>query len=67
MFLEVIKPLGVTEADEKFDEILHANWLKFLNLLAALDEHGGELIVSLRNMVLYQLEAVSCCIGSREV
>ena len=65
-FLGLMKPLGVANADEEFDKILHANRMKFLKLLAALDAYRGELIVGLRNMALYQLEAMSFCVGARE-
>lgn len=66
-FRALMKPLGIDNADEEFDRILHANWSAFLKLLAALEAHSGGLIVSLRNMAQYQLEAMSFCIGARDI
>lgn len=54
------------EADEAFDRILHFNRTRFIGLLEALAPHGGNLIVSLRKMARFQLEAMSWCIGARE-
>jgi hypothetical protein len=66
-FRALMKTMGVGDADELFDRIVHANWEKFLKLLDALDAHSGALIVGLRNMVLYQLQAMSSCIGARDL
>lgn len=67
MFRALVKPLGVENADEEFDRILHANWTKFLRLLGVLETREGELIVRLRTMAQYQLEAMSFCIGARQI
>lgn len=66
-FRVLMKPLGLKNPDEVFDSILHANWTKFLKLLAALEPHTGELVRTLRNMAHYQLEAMTWCIGAREI
>jgi hypothetical protein len=66
-FRALMKPLGLKNPDEEFDRVLHANWTKFLKLLAALEPHTGELIRTLRNMVHYQLEAMTWCVGAREI
>lgn len=55
------------EADEVFDRILHFNRAAFVGLLDALASHGGKAVVALRKMARFQLEAMSWCIGSREV
>lgn len=55
------------EADEAFDRILRFNRAKFLGLLEALAPHKGELVVTLRKMARFQLEAMSWCIGARQV
>ena len=55
------------DADEVFDRILHFNRMKFLKLLAALEEQEGDLVLMLRRMARFQLEAMSNCIGSREL
>ncbi|HTT84926.1 MAG TPA: hypothetical protein VMF67_15730 [Rhizomicrobium sp.] len=67
MFVELMKPLSVANVDEEFDAVVHANATKFLKLLAALDPHRGELIIVMRKMALYQLEAMTFCVGAREV
>lgn len=55
------------EADEAFDRILHFNRARFIELLDALAPHDGKLVVTLRRMARFQLEAMSWCIGSREL
>jgi hypothetical protein len=57
----------VQNPDEVFDFILRFNALKFLELLELLEPHDGELVVTLRRVARYQLEAMAHCIGSREV
>lgn len=66
-FRALMKPLGASNPDEEFDRIAHANWTKFLELLGVLETHEGDMIVSLRKMAQYQLEAMSFCIGAREL
>lgn len=67
VFRTLIEPLGVENVDEQFERILHANWATFLKLLGALETLDGKLVVDLRNMAQYQLEAMSLCIGAREL
>jgi hypothetical protein len=57
----------IGEADEVFDSILRFNWAAFLNLLTALEAHDGNMVVTLRTVARYQLEAISHCIGSIEI
>jgi hypothetical protein len=55
------------EADEAFDRILRFNRLRFVKLLEALAPHDGKLLATLRKMARLQLEAMSWCIGAREI
>jgi len=55
------------ETDEAFDRILQFNRMSFVKLLEALAPHDSEAIVMLRKMARFQLEAMSWCIGSREI
>lgn len=67
VFRALMQPLGVEHVDEEFDRILHANWMKFLELLGVIETYEGDLIVSLRNMAQYQLDAMSFCVGARHL
>jgi hypothetical protein len=57
----------IVEADEAFDRILRFNRLRFVKLLEALAPHDGKLVATLRKMARFQLEAMSWCIGAREI
>jgi len=67
IFCRVMKEAGKQDPEEAFDAILHHNRTKFLKLLEALEPYGGGLIPTLRKVVRYQLEAMSFCIGTREL
>jgi hypothetical protein len=67
IFVALMRDIGLTDADEVFDTILHLNRIKFLNLLAVLDPYESEIIVTLRRMARYQLEAMAYCVGIRQV
>jgi hypothetical protein len=66
-FCALMRQAGVEPADEAFDLILHVNARKFLQLLEVLEPHHGDLILTLRKMARYQLEAMAHCIGTREL
>jgi hypothetical protein len=66
-FYDVIKDLGVKDREALFDSVMHHNRSKYLGLLEVLDDHEGVLIGHLRRMARYQLEAMSYCIGSRDL
>jgi hypothetical protein len=67
IFCLLMREAGATNADEVFDSILYFNRMKFLKLLAVLEPHRGEMIVSFRKMAHYQLEAMAHCMGKREL
>ncbi|MEI9932551.1 MAG: hypothetical protein WDM89_18940 [Rhizomicrobium sp.] len=67
IFRHVLEQAGRSNADEVFDLILHTNRTKLFHLLEILEPHEGGLIPVLRKMVRYQLEAMSHCIGARNL
>jgi hypothetical protein len=67
IFRTLTREAGVNDPDDIFDRILNFNWNKFLNLLAVLEPFEGEMITTLRKMARYQLDAMSHCIGSRDI
>jgi hypothetical protein len=67
IFIALMRNVGLPNADEAFDQIVHLNSMRFYNLLAALEPHEGELITTLRKVARYQLESLSHCIGTREI
>jgi hypothetical protein len=62
-----MRDAGQKDPERVFDRILLENRLKFLKLLEVLEEHDGGLIRVLRRVARYQLEAMSWCVGSREL
>jgi hypothetical protein len=66
-FQTLMREAGVQNPDEAFDFILHYNRKKFLGLLAALEPHNGQMVDTLRRMARHQLEAMTRCIGTREI
>jgi hypothetical protein len=69
LFRSLMRSAGIADAevDEAFDSILHFNRTRFIGLLDALSPHDGSLVVTLRRMARIQLEAMSWCIGAREI
>lgn len=67
VFYRIMSDLKEPNAEEVFDRIQHFNRMKFLELLKALEPHKGEMIVTLRKMAIYHLEALSHCVGAREI
>jgi hypothetical protein len=65
-FSTLMRQVGMKNRDEAFDRILRFNWMRYLRLLEVLEPYEGEMIVTLRKVVRYQLEAMCHCIGSRE-
>ena len=61
----VMKEARAPKPDELFDRILFQNRLKFLKLAAALEAENGDMVLTLRKMAHYQLEAMTHCIGTR--
>ncbi|HEY2446908.1 MAG TPA: hypothetical protein VGI20_14325 [Rhizomicrobium sp.] len=66
-FNAVMREAGQPNSNEMFDLILHRNRSRHHRLLAALEPYDGELIRTLRKAVRLQLEAMSHCIGAREL
>lgn len=62
-FHAVAQEIGLPNAEEAFDRILHFNRMKLLGLLGALEEHEGAAIALLRKMCRYQLQAMSHCVS----
>jgi hypothetical protein len=67
IFVSIMKEAGTPNPEEQFDSVLHENRLKFLRLLGLVEPVQGELGRSLRTMIRYQLEAMSHCVGIREL
>ncbi|HEY1615543.1 MAG TPA: hypothetical protein VGF97_17830 [Rhizomicrobium sp.] len=67
IFQALMREARVANADGHFDYILHANRQKCLSLLEALEPHDSEVIVTLRQMLYFQLETMAFCIGTREL
>lgn len=67
IFLTLAREAGWPDPDETFDSILRANKKRFLDLLAALEPHEGSLILALRRMARFQLQAIAQCIGTRGI
>jgi hypothetical protein len=67
IFNAVMKEIGRPNSDEVFDGVLHYNRAKFHSLLSLLEPHEGGLIPTLRKAVRHQLEAMSQCVGTREL
>jgi hypothetical protein len=67
IFVSIMKEAGTPNPEEEFDIILHGNRLKFLRLLEWVEPLHGELGRSLRTMIRYQLQAMSHCMGMREL
>ncbi|MBV9991271.1 MAG: hypothetical protein JOZ72_08245 [Alphaproteobacteria bacterium] len=66
-FYRILRDAGRSEAEETFDKIQHVNRLQFYKLIAASEDASPELARLLRDMARYQLEALSCSVGVREV
>ncbi|HEY5046558.1 MAG TPA: hypothetical protein VII49_00875 [Rhizomicrobium sp.] len=67
IFYRVMKEAGQPNPEQVFDVILHKNRLAFLGLLEAIEPYEGGLIPALRKAARHQLEAMSWCIGAREL
>ncbi|HEX4078272.1 MAG TPA: hypothetical protein VHX61_05285 [Rhizomicrobium sp.] len=67
IFRTLMREAGISDPDDAFDEILCYNRRGFLGLLAALEPHEGWMISNLRGMARYQLEAMTHCVGAREL
>jgi len=67
IFCSIAREAGRTNPEEEFDAIVHNNRMSFLKLFAMLEPHEGGLVPTIRRMVRYQLEAMSHCIGTREL
>jgi len=67
IFCNVAREAGWTSPEDEFDAIVQQNRMSFLYLLEVLERHEGGLVPTVRKMVRYQLEAMSHCIGTREL
>jgi hypothetical protein len=67
IFDTLMREAAVRGAAEAFDLVLYINRGKFLHLLELLEPLHGEMIVRLRRMATFQLEALTHCTGTREL
>jgi hypothetical protein len=67
LFVSIMKEAGTPNPEAQFDSILRENRLKFLKLLGLVEPVHGQLGQTLRTMIRYQLEAMSHCVGMRDV
>jgi hypothetical protein len=67
IFYRIMRDAGQTKPEQVFDNILHINRLSFLRLLEVLESREGGLIPELRKVVRLQLEAMSWCVGARDL
>jgi hypothetical protein len=67
IFYRLMHDLKVPDAEELFDRIHNINAMQFFRLLAALEEGEGAAVRDLRRVVRYQLEALTQCIGTRQL
>jgi len=67
IFCTIAREAGWTDPEEEFDAIVHNNRMSFLKLLELLEPLEGGLVPTVRRMACYQLEAISHCIGTREL
>lgn len=66
IFYGLMREAGAAGAMDAFDQVLHFNRAKFLQLLEALELLRGEMVVRLRAMAHLHLEALAQCVGTRE-
>jgi hypothetical protein len=67
IFDTLVREARMRGSAEAFDLVLHLNKETFLHLLELLEPLRGEMITRLRRMALFQLEAMTYCIGTREI
>jgi hypothetical protein len=67
IFRRVMRDGGMAGIDESFEAIQHVNRAHFLNLLGAVETLDGPMARTLRQMARHQLEALSFCVGAREI
>ena len=67
IFLDLARDTAVDKPDEAFDRVLYVNRIRLLQLLGALEPHGGEAVIALRKVAHIQLERISHCIGTRDL
>ncbi|MGE0211839.1 MAG: hypothetical protein AB7S41_09110 [Parvibaculaceae bacterium] len=68
VFQQVVqRAVGIEEAEaqELFDQIVMANRMQFLKVLAACEEADGPMVLQVRRMCRLQLEALSSCLIRR--
>jgi hypothetical protein len=67
IFRRIMRDGGLGGIDESFDTIQHVNRAHFLALFGAVETLSGTMARTLRLMARHQLEALSFCIGAREI
>jgi hypothetical protein len=67
IFQTLMREAGVQNPNDAFDFVLFFNRARFLDLLSTLEPHNGEMVTKLRLMARHQLEAMTHCIGTREL
>ncbi|HEY3638105.1 MAG TPA: hypothetical protein VGK90_08115 [Rhizomicrobium sp.] len=67
IFEALMREAGIADSAQLFDRVMHFNRGRFLQLLGALEPLRGDMVARLRSMVLFQLEALSHCVGTCEL
>ncbi|HEX3664910.1 MAG TPA: hypothetical protein VHU23_06740 [Rhizomicrobium sp.] len=67
IFKAMASGMPLASADQTFDFIQHRNRMIFLGLLEVLEPYEGNMVAELRSVARYQLQAMSFCIGVREL
>jgi hypothetical protein len=66
-FQRIMRDAGQTDANEPFDMIQHINRMQFFQLMALSDDAAPLLGAVLRKVALFQLQAMSHHVGTRDV
>ncbi len=66
-FQRIMRDAGRADADEAFDMIQHINRMQFFQLIALSDDAAALLRDVLRKVALFQLQAMSHHVGTRDV
>jgi hypothetical protein len=67
IFYHLMRDIGENSADEIFDNIMRFNGRKLLGLLDALEGHTSAGAATMRQTIRYQLNAMTHCVGTREI
>ena len=67
IFYRVLRDAGHDDPEFTFDIVVHQNRMAFLKLLALLEPYDEDIVRTLRIVARHQLEAISHCLGSRQL